>query len=522
MNIRRITLINFKRFRRLTIDLSTLASAPKLVLLTGANGVGKSSVFDAFEWISKPAKDGASNESTYYEDAYYVRFGEHESGIRGQLPISVKIDFADNRSAQRTLDFVGSPKNTESFSGLSKKNLFYGRSASRQNARIAERPANPPKLSADGDRPRFYIDADERLQNDVFLWRDEFFHPLNAALIRIFGGGQIDAAPLCLTSFAPPSGVKTAVIEFQKGATVFGYDLLSNGEKEVFGILLNLLVRRGKFQNAIYYLDELDLHLNTNLQYIFLKEITENWIPENCQLWTASHSLGFIQYAKESDNAAILNFDRLDFDLPQIIAPQPKDNLEVYEIAVPQNMLSEIFRDKSLTFCENQDVAFYNSLGLSGRLFLPAKDKNDVYFSAKNNPQYFGVMDKDFLTPREIETIRRKVPNLFVLDFYSIESYFYHPENLAEVLENFDAEDYRNNLTQQARDGYKVLAYEEAVYKNAEHEIIASLKSDNFEDFYPYLDMKKRFKHGNYNVSKFRLSQTEWFKRAVSKIFSTH
>ena len=40
----------------------------------------------------------------------------------------------------------------------------------------------------------------------------------------------------------------------------------------------------------------------------------ERWIPENSQLWTASHSLGFIDYANGSDEAAILDFDDLDFD----------------------------------------------------------------------------------------------------------------------------------------------------------------------------------------------------------------
>lgn len=535
MNICRVTLINFKRFRRLTIDLSTLAHAPKLVLLTGANGVGKSSVFDAFEWISKPVKDGARGESTYYEDVYYVRFGEHNSRLAGQLPISVKIDFVNNQSSQRTLNFIGSPKNIENFSGLRRKNLFYGRSASRQTVRVTKRPTKPTKVAADGDRPRFYIDSDERFQSDVFLWKNEFFKPLNNALKRILCSDEEDnAACLRLVSLAPPFAGKPAVIKFEKGATVFDYDLLSSGEKEIFGILLNLLVRRESFQDTIYFIDELDVHLNTNLQYAFLKEITENLIPENCQLWTASHSLGFIQYAKESKNAAILNFDRLDFDAPQIIAPQPKENLEIYEIAVPQKVLSEIFRDKSLTFCENEDVAVYNSLGLSKRLFLPAKDKNDVYFSAKNNPQYFGLMDKDYLTPQEIELIRRKVPNLFALNFYSIESYFYHPENLAEVIEDFDTESYRNDLQQQkqnlyekviyglkqARDGYKVLAHEKIICKNAEDEIISALKSDNFEEFYPYLDMKKRFKHGDYNVSESRLSQTEWFNQAVSKVFN--
>ena len=46
MNVTRLRLANFKRFTDLTIDLSSCAGAPKLVLLIGANGSGKSSVFD--------------------------------------------------------------------------------------------------------------------------------------------------------------------------------------------------------------------------------------------------------------------------------------------------------------------------------------------------------------------------------------------------------------------------------------------------------------------------------------------
>lgn len=48
MNISRLQLRNFKRFTELEIDLSACSSPPKLVLLIGANGSGKSSVFDAF------------------------------------------------------------------------------------------------------------------------------------------------------------------------------------------------------------------------------------------------------------------------------------------------------------------------------------------------------------------------------------------------------------------------------------------------------------------------------------------
>ncbi|MGB3586462.1 MAG: AAA family ATPase [Tunicatimonas sp.] len=56
MHITHLQLINFKRFTDLTIDLSKLTTPPKLVLLIGANGSGKSSIFDAFESLSVYAK----------------------------------------------------------------------------------------------------------------------------------------------------------------------------------------------------------------------------------------------------------------------------------------------------------------------------------------------------------------------------------------------------------------------------------------------------------------------------------
>ena len=52
MNVKKLRLVNFKRFADLTVDLSSLEEAPKFILLIGANGSGKSSLFDAFEYLS--------------------------------------------------------------------------------------------------------------------------------------------------------------------------------------------------------------------------------------------------------------------------------------------------------------------------------------------------------------------------------------------------------------------------------------------------------------------------------------
>ena len=94
----------------------------------------------------------------------------------------------------------------------------------------------------------------------------------------------------------------------------------------MFNILLNLFSRREHFANTIYFIDELDVHLHTRLQYALLQEIVEHWIPDHSQLWTASHSLGFIDYANSSDDATIIDFDDLDFDHPQVLQPAPKSD----------------------------------------------------------------------------------------------------------------------------------------------------------------------------------------------------
>lgn len=117
-------------------------------------------------------------------------------------------------------------------------------------------------------------------------------------------------------------------------------------------------------------------------------------------------------------------------------------------------------------------MGLYQLLGLERKIFVPAKDKNDVYFRAKNNPEYYGIMDRDYLTVQEIQNIRVTYPNLYILEYYSIESYLYHPKNIVELVPDFDTEWYINELSiqnqaihnrvllglKQARNSYRVLA----------------------------------------------------------------
>jgi AAA15 family ATPase/GTPase len=51
MRITNLKIENFKRFTDLSIE--QIPESAKLVLLVGSNGSGKSSVFDAFDWLKK-------------------------------------------------------------------------------------------------------------------------------------------------------------------------------------------------------------------------------------------------------------------------------------------------------------------------------------------------------------------------------------------------------------------------------------------------------------------------------------
>jgi predicted ATPase len=322
MHIEKLILREFKRFRELTIDLGDVQPPPRLVLLIGANGSGKSSVFDALEWLSGPAK-GGKNHNDWPE--YFRRSPDVEPEVECLLAGGLR---AHRKGAPTSLYIAPHSEG--------QKSAFYGRSSSRQVPRLTRRRSEAIDVMSDEDRPRLYILPDQRFENDIDLLaqrilrqvfrgasvdttelRARYIEPINEALGRIFRGDA--ATSLVLTELMPSLANEPADVRFRKGVSEIHYDLLSSGEKEVFNILLNLFVRRDFYRDTVYFIDELDVHLNTALQYGLIQEIVEHWIPDGCQLWTASHSLGFIQYAQENEHAVIIDFDALDFDLPHTL-----------------------------------------------------------------------------------------------------------------------------------------------------------------------------------------------------------
>ncbi len=551
MKIKSIQLKNFKRFTDLTI--SDIPEKTKLVLLIGANGSGKSSLFDAFRYAISTSSSGILDKSFSYSkyksiDLDKIRpIAEKQDYYAKNLSQSIEVLIKLNEN--RTID-VSQEKGSVA---LSKH--FIGRSSNRIVPKIPFMAVDLEAIENDFDSPVSSIENDSRFINDVMGYLQqinvalrkplfagnqsnnqqifgEFILPLNESLLNIFG--VQNNVTLSLIDIEDAIAPEPAKLIFQKGDSRINYDLLSHGEKQVIVLLLNFIVRRKQYEDAIIYIDEMDCHLNTALQETLLKEIVEKWIPDSSQLWTASHALGFIDYARKTDNAVILDFDSLNFDIPQTIIPQSKEILDVYDIAIPKSILSQLFSDRKIVFCENKNDEYYNLMGLEKTLFVGVKDSRDVFLHSKNDSTKFSLRDRDFLTDGEIQMIQEKYPNHRILKYYDFENYLYHPDNIAALgLADFDKEEYQAEILRQKKAKvHYILTKVESARKTYEefktdlkpestNSIVDDFVSDEFERFYKFFDMKEQFNRSflsSFNLKIKDLSSTQWFKTQIEKI----
>jgi len=535
MRIRSIELKNFKRFTNLVI--SDIPSNSKLVLIIGSNGSGKSSLFDAFDWLSKGTYKGVPVDS-----AIYYKKNEKEDA-------TILIEFHDGNSIIKT--------GFDVTTGKEFVQKFIGRSSIRIVPKILTNNANSEQVASDMDSPVSYIENDTRFINDVFLYIQkintalrapvfsgvtadtlkifkDFIEPLNSSLLNIFGGDN--TTTIQIAEFEDAAPATPAKLIFRKGNSKINYDLLSHGEKQVIILLINFIVRQDYYKDSIIFIDEMDCHLNTALQSSLLGEIMTRWIPETAQLWTASHALGFIDYAKKSDSSSIIDFDLLNFDVRQDIVPLPKDKADVYEVAIPKSTIASILKGYKLVVVENKNDEHFNSaLGTDLYLFLPANNNREVFLTCKQDKTKLGLRDRDYLRKDEIDKLIALMPNLKILDLYTFENYIYHPDNIAELnFMGYDKSKYINEIIQQKNEKLIDIVAEIGISRTHYIEfkdgikddgnlkpITDALRSDKFEDFYPFFNMKKHFNKKYLNQFRFTvgdLAKTKWFKSAILNV----
>lgn len=307
----RIASVKLNKFRRFAdLEVREIPSTVKLVVLAGPNGSGKSSLFDAFLLQYRfQSQYGWNNDIRYYnrpEDSdqnlhnrIVVSGHGNEIFTRGSLYVRTAYRH-DAEFAMSSLSRQGSILETFNLNRLIDA-----------DATVA---LNYARLASQAMEDVFVNEAASTTMGD---YRDKLIGEVREPLGRLF-------PDLMFVGVGNP--LDQGTFQFEKGSTKgFDYKNLSGGEKAAFDLILDFVVKRKSYRKAVYCIDEPETHLNTKIQGALLKEIV-GLLPDESQLWIASHSIGMMRQARElydADPSAVtfLDFSGHDFDKPTIITP---------------------------------------------------------------------------------------------------------------------------------------------------------------------------------------------------------
>lgn len=187
--------------------------------------------------------------------------------------------------------------------------------------------------------------------------RDRIIGDVRRAMLRVFpdliltGVGGLGSAAASQGTFY-----------FTKGSSEnFLYKNLSAGEKAAFDLILDAVVKREYYDDTIWCIDEPESHLNTRIQGLLLETLVE-LLPPACQLFVASHSIGFMRKAWEMarshpGSVAFLNMQGVDFDQPAILAPiQPSREFWAEILDVAFGDLAHLVAPEQLVLCEGKPL----------------------------------------------------------------------------------------------------------------------------------------------------------------------
>jgi hypothetical protein len=235
---------------------------------------------------------------------------------------------------------------------------------------------------------------------------------------------------------------------FDKGESrAFLYKNLSGGEKAAFDLLLDILIKRREFNDTVFFIDEPEAHMSPALQGALLDELLKA-VPDNSQLWLATHSIGMMRRARDISQAipgsvVFLDFDGVNFDLPQVLRPiEPNRPFWKRALQIALDDLAGYVAPEKVVLCEGGrvgggtdfDADCYNTI-FQGEfpqiLFLGAGSADDI----QNDPRGVGnlligltpgiqlmrIIDRDDRTASEVDALKSR--GVRVLSLRTIESY---------------------------------------------------------------------------------------------------
>lgn len=304
MKVKRLVLKGFKRFDHLTVDLGDAPA--RVVALVGPNGCGKSSIFDAFEEKLKDIKGAQQQEPPSFFSKYFFHTDESLRSLQYDKNQAISLVLNDGSTT------------------LTKK-AFHIRSAYRFTSKLDVQSIKAqPDILDDNRRPHSSVALDNRLQENyerlIGIAYSEFEQgtktgeQVRAELLGKINEVLREVLDVRVSSMGNVIQKKGQLYFEKEDAKDFPYQNLSSGEKEVIDIVVDLVVRAPEFDATIYCIDEPELHLNTAIQRRLLVAI-ERIIPPNCQLWVATHSIGFLRALQDelSGKCAVLDFSEKNY-----------------------------------------------------------------------------------------------------------------------------------------------------------------------------------------------------------------
>ncbi len=466
MRISKVIIRSFKRFNDLVIQ--NIPETAKLVVMTGTNGSGKSSVFDAFMTWHRNLLYPNQN----YDKDYHNKTGLPEIRIQDSVRIDFYQPIPDEREKkQKIFNFRTAYRNDSDFKISSIQKIGEEHEYSRLNKLIDNDISvsfNYQRLVAETLTALY---GGERDTITVQELRDELIGQIRDSMLRVFEG---------LNFVGINNALEDGTFVFSKGKSCnFKYKNLSGGEKAAFDILLDFVIKKDRYDNTIFCIDEPETHLNNRIQSKLLEELI-NILQNNSQLWIATHSIGMMRCAQNLQKAnpnevVFLDFSDKDFDEPQILEPHPVNRtFWKRTLKVTLDELSDFILPQSLVICEGNPIGRGNpkkaefdaqcyciifAEEFPDTQFISAGGANDVEAdklalvgsikALAKGVNVFRVVDRDDRNEEEILDFAQK--GIRVLSRRHIESYLFDDEILILLCQNTG----KLNLTREIFDAKK-------------------------------------------------------------------